>query len=72
VKGLKKGLKVRVISGKEKGKESQIEAINILKKTVVLKGLNIFKKTIKGNEQTGPGKIQEREMPLNWSKIKII
>ncbi len=72
MKGIKKGLKVQLISGDEKGSKGEILKVLKQSKSVVVKGLNISKKTIKGNEQSGPGKIEEKEMPLNWSKIKII
>lgn len=67
----KTGDKVVVISGKDKGKEGKIT--NILRKEnrVVVEGINIVKKHIKGNGQT-PGTISEVEAPINASNVMII
>ena len=67
----KTGDKVIVISGKDKGKEGKI--INVLRKEnkVVVEGLNIVKKHIKGNGQQ-PGSITEVEAPLHASNVMIV
>ena len=67
----KTGDKVIVISGKDKGKEGKI--INVLRKEnkVVVEGLNIVKKHIKGNGQQ-PGSITEVEAPINASNVMIV
>ena len=67
----KTGDKVVVISGKDKGKEGKIT--NILKKEnrVVVEGINIVKKHVKGNGQTA-GSITEVEAPIHASNVMII
>ena len=67
----KTGDKVIVISGKDKGKEGKI--INVLRKEnrVVVEGINIVKKHVKGNGQTA-GSINEVEAPINASNVMII
>jgi len=65
----KKGQKVMVISGKEKGKISEIEAVFPKKYMVVLKTLNIVKRHQKSSGQGSEGKIVDKAMPLNWSKV---
>ena len=67
----KTGDKVIVISGKDKGKEGKIT--NILRKEnrVVVEGINIVKKHVKGNGQTA-GSITEVEAPIHASNVMII
>ena len=67
----KTGDKVVVISGKDKGKEGKIT--NILRKEnrVVVEGINIVKKHVKGNGQTA-GSITEVEAPIHASNVMII
>ena len=66
-----KGDKVKVILGKDKGREGEI--IRVFPKTnrVVVKGLNLFKKHIKAT-QNQTGGIIEKERPLLVSKVVLI
>jgi len=69
---LKVGDKVKIITGKEKGKEGAI--IKTLKKLnqVVIEGLNIVKRHTKTDGQGTPGGIVDREAPINASNVKKI
>ena len=68
---LKVGDKVVVISGKDKGKEGKI--IETLRDTnrVVVEGVNVVKKHIKGNGQTA-GSIEEVEKSIDASNVMIV
>ena len=63
--------KVVVISGKDKGKEGKITHVLRNENRVVVEGVNIVKKHIKGN---GPqaGSITEVEAPIHASNVMII
>jgi len=67
----KKGDKVVVIAGKEKGKEGNITKVLRAENKVVIEGLNIVKKTVKPNGQTA-GSIIEVEAPINASNVMFI
>ena len=67
----KKGDKVVVISGKDKGKEGTITHVLRNENRVVVEGVNIVKKHVKGNGQTA-GSINEVEAPLHASNVMII
>lgn len=67
----KKGDKVVVISGKDKGKEGTITHVLRNENRVVVEGINIVKKHIKGNGQTS-GSINEVEAPIHASNVMII
>jgi large subunit ribosomal protein L24 len=66
----KTGDKVIVISGKDKGKEGKIT--NVLRKEnrVVVEGINIVKKHVKGNGQQA-GSIASVEAPIHASNVMI-
>lgn len=67
----KTGDKVVVIAGKDKGKEGKI--IKVLKRDnrVVVEGVNIVKKHLKGNGQQA-GSISEVESSIHASNVMII
>jgi len=66
------GDNVRIIAGKDKGKEGKI--IRTLKKKdkVVVEGLNIVKKHSKPNNTNDKGGIFSIEAPIHVSNVKVI
>ena len=67
----KTGDKVVVISGKDKGKEGKITHVLRAENRVVVEGVKIVKKHVKGNGQTA-GSINEVEAPIHASNVMII
>ena len=69
---VKVGDNVRILAGKDKGKEGRI--IKTLKKDnkVVVEGINIIKKHVKPNRMNEVGSIQEMEAPIHVSNVKVI
>ena len=67
----KTGDKVIVISGKDKGKEGKITHVLRNENRVVVEGVNMVKKHVKGNGQQA-GSINEIEAPINASNVMII
>ena len=67
----KTGDKVVVISGKDKGKEGTITHVLRSENRVVVEGVNIVKKHVKGNGQQA-GSINEVEAPIHASNVMII
>lgn len=67
---LKKGDKVVVIAGSNKGKEGIIN--KILDNKVIVEGVNIVKKHLKPKNNNGNGVIVEREAPIHVSNVKLI
>jgi large subunit ribosomal protein L24 len=67
MKRFKKGDPVIVITGNNKGTEGTLEAIKGQK--VIVKGVNMKKKHVKGDGNGKPGQIIEFEAPLNVSNI---
>ena len=69
---VKVGDNVRILAGKDKGKEGRI--IKTLKKDnkVVVEGINIVKKHVKPNRMNEVGSIVEVEAPFHVSNVKLV
>ena len=67
----KTGDKVVVISGKDKGKEGKITHVLRAENRVVVEGVNVVKKHVKGNGQQA-GSINEMEAPIHASNVMIL
>lgn len=69
---LKKGDKVQVLSGNDKGKTGEI--LETIPKTnkVIVKGINVRKKHIKPKKQGQEGGIIPLEISINASKVNIV
>ena len=67
----KTGDKVVVISGKDKGKEGKIIHVLRSENRVVVEGINMVKRHVKGNGQQA-GSITEKEAPIHASNVMII
>lgn len=68
---LKKGDKVIVIAGKERGKSSTIVRVLPREGLVVLDGLNLAKRHRRPSTQNRKGQIIERAMPMHASNVMI-
>jgi len=69
---VKVGDNVRILAGKDKGKEGRV--IKTLKKDnkVVVEGINMVKKHVKPNRMNEIGSIQEMEAPIHVSNVKVV
>ena len=68
---IKKGLKVRVLTGKDKKKEGEVIEINRTKNTAKVKGINMVKKHVKTTKEKKGG-IISKENFLHISNLAII
>jgi len=66
---IKKGDKVKVISGKDKGKSGIILRALPRENKVVVEGIGIYKRSLKGVSGK-VGRIIERPRPINVSNVK--
>ena len=69
---VKKGDTVVVNSGECKGKTGTILSVNIEKKTAIVEGINMVKKSTKPNAKNPQGGIIEQEAPIHVSKLNRI
>ncbi len=63
--------KVKVLLGKDKGREGEVERVISKDSLVVLPGINIYKKHVKGT-QGQKGGIYEIPRPMAMSKVALI
>ena len=68
---IKKGFKVKIISGKDKNKEGEIIEIDRKKYRVKIKGINIVKKHVKTTKEKKGG-IISKESFIHISNLKLI
>lgn len=68
---VKKGDKVIVIAGKDKGKSSTVVSVIREKNRVVLEGVNLMKKHIKAKKAGEKGGIVEVAMSMDASNVKL-
>lgn len=69
---IKSGDKVKVIAGKDKGKEGIILTAFPKKDRVIVEGINIIKKHQKPNTANPQGGILEVEAPIHVSNVMLI
>ena len=68
---IKKGLKVKILAGKDKNKDGEVIEIDRPNNRAKVKGINIVKKHIKTTKEKKGG-IVEKENFLNISNLAII
>lgn len=69
---IRKGDLVRVVAGKEKGKEGTVLSVIPLKQSVIVEGLNIQKRATKPSQANSKGGIIEREGRLHFSNVMLL
>ncbi len=69
---IKKGDTVKIISGKDNGKEGKVLQVFPKKNLVLVEGVNIAKKHQKPQGQTMQGGVIDKSMPINISNVALI
>lgn len=69
---IKKGDKVKVIAGKNKGQEGTVERVYKKANRVMLPGINMYKKHVKKNEQLPQGGVVDLPRPLDVAKLMVV
>ncbi len=68
---LKKGDKIKITAGKDKGREGVIEMVLPKTNSVVVPEVNMYKKHVKG-QQGQKGGMYDIPRPLNMAKVALI
>ena len=63
---------VKVIAGKDKGKEGKVLAVNHKKGTVLVEGVNMVTKHTKPSAQNQAGGIVTQEAPIDASNVMYV
>ncbi|KRN03129.1 50S ribosomal protein L24 [Levilactobacillus senmaizukei DSM 21775 = NBRC 103853] len=69
---IKTGDKVRVIAGKDKGKEGTVSKVLNAKNRVIVKGVNMIKKHQKASQTNPQGGIIDIEAPIHASNVMLV
>ena len=69
---IRTGDKVKVIAGKEKGKEGKVLATLPYKERVIVERVNMVKKATRPTQRNPKGGILEIEAPLHVSNVMLI
>ncbi|KIM04963.1 MAG: 50S ribosomal protein L24 [Sulfurovum sp. AS07-7] len=69
---IKKGDKVMVIAGDDKGKVSTVLQVLTKKDAVLVAGCKIAKKATKPSEENKDGGFKDKEMPIHISNVKKV
>ena len=69
---IKKGDTVKVIAGKDKGKEGKVLAVNAKNSTVLVENVNVVTKHTKPSASNQQGGIVTKEAPLHISNVMLL
>ena len=69
---LKKGDKVIVTTGKDKGKKGKVVRVLVALNKVIVEGANMMKKHQRPRKSGEKGSMRDMEMPLNASNVMLI
>jgi len=69
---IKKGDTVKVLYGKDAGKQGKVVAVDIKKSHIVVEGVNIYKKHVKGDGRTRTSEILNITKPMDVSKVMLV
>ena len=69
---IRKGDRVIVLSGKDKGKSGIVMEVRPREERVLVEGLNIMKRHTKPRQPNEPGGVIERPAPIHMSNVALI
>ena len=69
---IKKGMKVRVISGAHKGSEGKVLFSSPNKQRIIVEGVNFIKKSTRPSQENPNGGIVEKEAALHVSNVMVV
>ena len=69
---LKKGDRVRVLTGKDVGKEGEVTRVLVERNRVIIDGVNVSKRHQRATKATMQGGIIDKDMPIDVSNVAIV
>ena len=69
---IKKGDTVKVITGKDKGKEGKVISVDVQKGKVVVEGVNMITKHAKPSQANPNGGIVQKEAAIDISNVMLV
>ena len=69
---IRKGDRVQVLTGRDKGKRGEVLAVMPTENRALVQGVNVVKRHRKPQGLNQPGGIQEKEAPIHLSNLALI
>jgi len=69
---IKKDDKVKVITGKDKGKIGKVLKVNHKKHRILVEKINVVKRHTRPSAKNRQGGILESEAPIHWSNVMLM
>jgi large subunit ribosomal protein L24 len=69
---IKKGDRVRVLSGKDRGKEGEVMRVMPAANKVIVDGVNVAKRHQRPTRTTMQGGIIDKDMPIHVSAVAVV
>ncbi|MFZ4408843.1 MAG: 50S ribosomal protein L24 [Paracraurococcus sp.] len=69
---IRKGDRVQILTGRDKGKRGEVIAVNPTENRALVQGVNVVKRHRKPQGMNQPGGIQEKEAPIHLSNLALI
>ncbi len=69
---IRKGDRVRVLTGKDRGKEGEVSDVDPRRNKVVVDGINVAKRHQKPTRSMQQGGIIDKAMPIHISNVALI
>jgi large subunit ribosomal protein L24 len=69
---IKKGDRVQVLTGRDKGKRGEVIAVNPTEGRALVQGVHMVKRHQKAQGMNQPGGITEKEAPIQLSNLALI
>jgi len=69
---IKKGDRVKILQGKDRGKEGEVTRVLVEQQKVIVDGLNVVKKHQRATRATMQGGIIDKEMPIPVSNVAFV
>ena len=69
---IKKGDTVRILSGRDRGKDGRVQVVMVKDQRAIVEGVNMVTKHQKPDQNNPQGQILETEAPIHVSKLMLI
>lgn len=70
--GIRKGDKVKILAGKDRGKTGKVVHVYPKKSRALVEGINLAKKHVRRNQQHPQGAVISKELPIHISNLTLI
>lgn len=69
---IKKGDKVQIMAGKDRGKQGEVLLVLPVAEKVVVKGANVMKRHVRARREGEKGERIEKEAPIHVSNVMVV